>query len=88
MCLPHRCVATIAALTKENTALLWLRAFASAGMCLPSCCLAINCSGFHASCHTAFKIYSYTDPCFKIIFIQAKNEEENKVMVWVKEYKE
>jgi hypothetical protein len=42
------------ALTTENTALQFLRAFASAGMCLPSRCLAINYSGFQASCHTIF----------------------------------
>jgi hypothetical protein len=51
MCLLHRCIATSAELTTENTALLLLCAFASAGMCLPSRCVAINYSGFQASCH-------------------------------------
>jgi hypothetical protein len=48
MCLAHRCVATNAVLTTENTALLLLPAFASAGMCLPSHCLAVNYSSFQA----------------------------------------
>jgi hypothetical protein len=40
-----------AAQTTENTALLLLRAFNSVGMCLPSCCLSRNYSGFQASSH-------------------------------------
>jgi hypothetical protein len=52
MCLPHRCAATRAALTTEDTALLLLRAFASAGMYLPSRFLATNYSFFQASCHS------------------------------------
>jgi hypothetical protein len=44
--LPHRCVATRAARTTENTALL-LRASASAGMCY----LAMNYFGFKVSWH-------------------------------------
>jgi hypothetical protein len=51
ICLPRRCVATSDARTTENTALLLLRAFASAVICLASWCLAINYSGFQASCH-------------------------------------
>jgi hypothetical protein len=54
MCLPHGCVTTSAGLTTENTALLLLRAFASAGICLPSRCLAMNYSGFQASCRNIF----------------------------------
>jgi hypothetical protein len=46
MYVEHRCVATCAARTTENTAHLLLGAFASAGMCLPSRCLATNYSGF------------------------------------------
>jgi hypothetical protein len=49
--LSHRCVATSAALTTENNALLFLRSFASAGNFLPSRCLAMNSSGCQASCH-------------------------------------
>jgi hypothetical protein len=52
MCLAHRCVATSAVRTTENTTLLLLRTFASAGMCLPSLWLAIKYSAFQASCHT------------------------------------
>jgi hypothetical protein len=48
--LPHRCVATSSALTTENTALPFLRAFASAGIRLPSHCLAMNYSGSQTSC--------------------------------------
>jgi hypothetical protein len=51
MCLPHRCVATSAALTTEITALLLLRTFASAGMCLPIRRLLMYYTGFQASCH-------------------------------------
>jgi hypothetical protein len=51
MCLPHRCAATRAARTTGNTALLFLCPFASAGMRLPSRCLTMNYSGFHASCY-------------------------------------
>jgi hypothetical protein len=51
MCIRHRCIATSAALTTEKTALLLLREFASVGMCLPNRCLAVDHSGFHASCH-------------------------------------
>jgi hypothetical protein len=49
--LPHRCVATRSALTTENTALLLLGTFASAGTCIPSRCLAMKYSGFQASCN-------------------------------------
>jgi hypothetical protein len=55
ICPLHRCVATSAALTTENTALLLLLAFASTGMCLPSRCLTMNYSGFQASCHTTLE---------------------------------
>jgi hypothetical protein len=54
-CLPHRCPAKSAARTTENTSLLLLHSFVSAGMCLPSRCLAINYSGFQASCHNIYK---------------------------------
>jgi hypothetical protein len=47
--LRHRCLATSAARTTENTAVLLLRAFVSAGMCLRSRCLAMNYFGFQAS---------------------------------------
>jgi hypothetical protein len=57
MCLPHRCIATSAALTTENIALLLLPAFASAVMCSPSRCLAINYSGFQASCDSNVLLY-------------------------------
>jgi hypothetical protein len=36
---------------QKTPLLLLLREFASAGMCLPSRCLAMNYSGFQASCH-------------------------------------
>jgi hypothetical protein len=51
MGLPHRCIATSAALTTENTALLLLRAYASVGMCLPNRCLEMNYSGSRVSRH-------------------------------------
>jgi hypothetical protein len=54
MCLPHRCLATSAALTIEMTASLMLLALASAGMYLPSRCLAMKNSSFHASCHNIY----------------------------------
>jgi hypothetical protein len=44
-CLPRHGIASVPALTTENTALLLLRVFASAGMCLPSRCPAMNYSG-------------------------------------------
>jgi hypothetical protein len=57
ICLPHRYLATLAARTTENTVLLLLRAFASAGMCLASRCLAMNYSAFQASCHNTFTYF-------------------------------
>jgi Na+-transporting NADH:ubiquinone oxidoreductase subunit NqrF len=56
MCLLHYWVAMSAMLTTEDTPLLLLRALASAGMCLPSHCLAMNYSGSQASCRN-IKIY-------------------------------
>jgi hypothetical protein len=61
-----RSVVTLSYFTKENTDLQLLSAFASAGMCLPSRCLAMSYSGFQASCHNintpiniGYNIYIY-----------------------------
>jgi hypothetical protein len=54
MCLPGRCIATRATRTKESIALLLLRLFASAGMCLQSRCLEMNYSCSQASYHIMF----------------------------------
>jgi hypothetical protein len=51
MCLRHNCLQTNDTMTTEITALLFLREFAAAGMCLPSRCLANDNAGFQASYH-------------------------------------
>jgi hypothetical protein len=71
MCLPHLWLVTTAAMTTENTAFLLLRAFASAGMCLQSCCLAINYSDFQASCHSI--LYSFVNFCGSMFCIYKPN---------------
>jgi hypothetical protein len=53
-CLPDRCVATRAALTTENVAVLLLCVFTSAGICVLSRCLTMNYSGVQTSCHNIF----------------------------------
>jgi hypothetical protein len=49
MFLPQRCIATNAVLATENIALLLLREFTSAGICLLSRCVAMNYPGFQTS---------------------------------------
>jgi hypothetical protein len=58
MCLLHCCMATNTVWTTEIPAFLLLRAFALAGMRLPSCYLAVNYSGFQVSCHI-MKVYEW-----------------------------
>jgi hypothetical protein len=59
MCLPNLCVPMRVARTAEIPTVL-LCAFSSAGICLPSSCLAINYSGFYASCHK-YRLYNVGD---------------------------
>jgi hypothetical protein len=86
MCLPHSCVATRAARTAENTAVLLLRAFPSAGVCLPSLCLAVNYFSFHASCHNIVWVHYTSYIHIKVLSVLTKwtlytaKNDENKAL--------